>query len=396
MIELQPLPPEEAIAYFRQKGYAIGFDYRDVWQAQHQAAFTVAKAMQLDLLQDIRTEVDRALAEGTTLREFQQRLMPNLQARGWWGRQAMRDPLTGEVREVQLGSPRRLKTIYDTNLRAAHSEGQWQRIQERKEAFPFLQYDGANSERPRLQHRAWDGLVLPVDDPFWQSHLPIKEWGCKCRVIPMTRGQLQRQGLEVGESPAVPTTPYVNARTGEVQQIPAGVHPAFHYPPGTRRASLNRHLLEKLEGVPPAIARAAVADLVQGPAFGDWYRKPAGVFPLAVLGRSVAERLGAKSQVVALSEYTLSKQLLHHPEITQDEYARVQDALDRGMELRGNGPTDWVYILDEADGYVVVVRVMKEGSEVLVTSMRRLSREQARRDKTIRKLLKKHEERKEK
>lgn len=385
MIELQPLPPEEAIAYFRQKGYAIGFDYRDVWQAQHQAAFTVAKAMQLDLLQDIRTEVDRALAEGTTLREFQQRLMPNLQARGWWGRQAMRDPLTGEVREVQLGSPRRLKTIYDTNLRTAHSEGQWQRIQERKEAFPFLQYDGANSERPRLQHRAWDGLVLPVDDPFWQSHLPIKEWGCKCRVIPLTRGQLQRQGLEVGESPAVPTTPYVNARTGEVQQIPAGVHPAFHYPPGTRRASLNRHLLEKLEGVPPAIARAAVADLVQGPAFGDWYRKPAGAFPLAYLAPDAAALLGASTQLVALSEDSLAKQLREHPEIIQDEYAMVQAAVDRGEVIVDARDGSLIYILEE-EGYVTVIKATKTGKGVFMTSLRRLSSREAQRDRELQRL----------
>ena len=47
MLRLLSLPPEEAIAFFRRKGFRIGFDHRDVWQAEHQAAFTVAKAMQL-------------------------------------------------------------------------------------------------------------------------------------------------------------------------------------------------------------------------------------------------------------------------------------------------------------------------------------------------------------
>lgn len=371
MIELRALPPREAVEYFRQKGYAIGFDYRDVWQQQHQAAFTVAKAMQLDLLQDIRAEVDRALAEGSTLREFQQRLMPRLQERGWWGRQDMRDPVTGEVRQVQLGSPRRLKTIYDTNLRTAHSEGQWQRIQERKAAFPFLQYDGANSEHPRLQHRAWDGLVLPVDDPFWQSHLPIKEWGCKCRVIPMTRGQLQRQGLEVGESPEVPTTPYVNARTGEVQQIPAGVHPAFHYPPGGRRASLNRHLMEKLEAVPPAMARAAAADLVRGRAFVEWYRTPAGDFPLGVLAAGVAERLGARSQLLVMTEATLASQLAEQPQIVLDDYALVQALLDGGRVVpQPDGSL--VYLLEQPDGSLLVLTATGSGPAVVLGSLRRL------------------------
>lgn len=389
MIELRALPPEEAVAYFRQKGYAIGFDYRDVWQAQHQAAFTVAKVMQLDLLQDIRAEVDRALAEGTTLREFQQRLIPTLQTKGWWGRRERLDPLTGKVREVQLGSPRRLKTIYDTNLRTAHSEGQWQRIQERKEAFPYLQYDGANSEHPRLQHKAWDGLVLPVDDPFWQTHLPVKEWGCKCRVIPMTRGQLQRQGLEVGKSPKVPTAPYVNARTGEIQQIPLGVHPAFNYPPGTRRASLNRHLVEKLEGATPALARSAIADLVQGPAFSEWCRRPAGSFPLAYLAPDAASQLGARTQLVALSEDSLAKQLREHPEITPEEYAMVQHAVDRGREIVDSRDGSLSYVLEEKDGYVVVIKATKTGKAVFLTSMRRLSSQEAQRDRELRRLLRK-------
>lgn len=79
----------------------------------------------------------------------------------------MADPLTGEAKTVQLGSPRRLKVVYDTNLRQAHAEGQWVRIQEDKDALP-------PSAHERKEHKAWDGLVLPVDDPWWRSHYPLR------------------------------------------------------------------------------------------------------------------------------------------------------------------------------------------------------------------------------
>uniref|UniRef100_A0A6H1ZD07 Putative capsid morphogenesis protein n=1 Tax=viral metagenome TaxID=1070528 RepID=A0A6H1ZD07_9ZZZZ len=385
MVDLVALPPAEAIEYFRQKGFAVGFDYRDVWQGQHQSAFTVAKAMQLDLLQDIRAEVDRALAEGTTLQDFQKRLMPNLQTKGWWGRQDRLDPLTGEVRDVQLGSPRRLKVIYDTNLRTAHSEGQWQRIQDRKAAFPYLQYDGGNSENPRLQHSAWDGLVLSVDDPFWQSHMPIKEWGCKCRVIPMTAGQLQRQGMQVSESPKVPSVPFVNKRTGEVQQIPKGVHPAFHYPPGGRRASLSQHLVDKVAAAPAALARASIADLVAGPAFAEWYRKPAGSFPLAYLSREQADRLGIEAQVAVLREETLTAQLREHPEITLGDYADVQAAIDSGREIL-NQDGSLIFVRSESAG-AVVVRAYQSEQSALITHFRRVSSISELTDTDVRTLL---------
>ncbi len=207
------LPPKEAVAFFRQKGYRIGFDYRDVEPAEHQASFTVAKAMQHDLLADIRTHLDQALTDGTTLKTFRDSLRPNLVKRGWWGKAMMTDPQTGEEKLVQLGSPRRLKVIYDTNLRTAHAEGQWERIQATKASQPYLMYDHTPSAHERPQHEVWDGLVLPVDDPWWLNHYPIKEYGCKCGVVQM--GPLPRHavavvlvGVFVRAFAAAPSAPY--------------------------------------------------------------------------------------------------------------------------------------------------------------------------------------------
>lgn len=387
-VTLAPLPPKEAIAFFEQKGYAIGFNWQDVWQAEHQAAFTVAKVMQQDLLEDIRQELAKALADGTTYETFAKRLTPTLKDKGWWGKRPMVDPLTGEEREVQLGSPRRLKVIYDTNLRTAHSEGQWQRIQDTKDAFPYLEYDGNNSEHSRLLHSQWDKLVLPVDDPFWQAHFPVKEYGCKCRATPRTARQLERQGKQVGIAPTVPTRAFVNKRSGEVQQVPQGVHPSFHYPPGGRRAALNRRLTEQLESATPAMARASVSGMVNGPSFATWYKRPAGAFPVAYLERSTAAELGARTQLVSFSEETLAKQQRHHPELTADEYRWVQLAIDQGEVVPGNQLNSTVYLLEES-GYVVVIKVTRDGREVFLTSMRRLSGKEAKRDEEIKRLRRK-------
>lgn len=49
---LKPLAPKEAVNFFRQKGYKVGFSWQDVWQEEHAYAFTVAKAMRNDILQD--------------------------------------------------------------------------------------------------------------------------------------------------------------------------------------------------------------------------------------------------------------------------------------------------------------------------------------------------------
>lgn len=379
-LRLRALPPAKAIEFFRQKGFKIGFDHRDVWQSEHQAAFTVAKAMQLDLLRDIRAEVDAAIEAGTTFEAFKDSLKPNLQKRGWWGKRLMPDPLTGEVKEAQLGSTRRLKTIYDTNLRQAHAEGQWQRIQESKGALPYLMYDHTPSPHERKEHAAWDGMVLPVDDPWWQAHYPVKAWGCKCRVVQMTRRQVERQGLTVGTAPEEQYTDYVNKRTGEAQRIPAGVDPEFSYPPGGRRAGLVEHLAQRLERLQQDLQPATVRAL-SGEPLAAWATSPQGNWPIGVLAAQHVAALGARTNVVRLSAETMGKQLREHPEIAATEYRYVQDALERGQAIQ-EAERALVFLLED-EGYVTVVKATQSGRAAFMTSFRRLSSEAAKREREI-------------
>lgn len=227
-VELKALPPTEAIRHFESKGYQIGFAWQDVWQEEHAKAFTVAKAMRVDILQDIRTAMDDAIREGTTLEAFRTRLQPLLEEKGWWGKQRLADPLTGELKTVQLGSPRRLETIFRTNMRTSYAAGKWERIERVKAARPMLRYMAVLDDHTRDQHRAWHGTILPVDDPFWDTHYPPNGWNCRCGVMQMSRRQANAAG-GISTRPDGPTRNYVNPRTGEVIAVPEGIDPGFGY-----------------------------------------------------------------------------------------------------------------------------------------------------------------------
>lgn len=259
-IELEPLPPREAIDFFRQKGYRTTFSWQDMPAQEHAAAFTVAKAMRLDVLKDIRGASDRAIAEGTTFQDFRRTLGPLLQDKGWWGKREMVDPVTGETVNAQLGSDARLRKIFDTNVATAYSEGQSERIQRNIELFPYLQYLRSSSEHPRLSHAAFAGRVMRADDPWWQSHMPVKEWGCNCGVLQLTERQVSQMGLTVSKAPPERYVEYTNTRTGETMDVPVGVHPAFNYPPGLRRAALGKSMMDKADAAMPATAARILAD----------------------------------------------------------------------------------------------------------------------------------------
>lgn len=227
------LPPIEAVAFFKQKGHALSFAWEDVWQAEHSRAFTVAKMMNVSLLNDTREILDRAIADGMTFDQFRAELIPKLIAAGWWGKADMKDPLTGEIKKVQLGSNRRLRTIFRVNIRVSYAAGKWQRIEETKSLMPYLKYDAVDDNVTRYQHRAWDKLILPVDDPWWDTHAPLNGYGCRCDVIQLSEEMIKRRNLRVSKAPPQgKMREFVNKRTGETIMIEDGLDPAFAYNPG--------------------------------------------------------------------------------------------------------------------------------------------------------------------
>lgn len=230
------LAPADALKFFREKGYRIGFAWQDVWKQEHEAAFTVAKMMDVDLLRDVRAAVDQAIANGETLAQFSKELKPRLVDAGWWGKKVMADPATEEAQLVQLGSPRRLRTIFRVNMQQSYAAGDWAQIQDTKEEAPYLMYDAVDDGRTRPQHKAWDGTVLPADDPWWDTHRPPNGWNCRCSVIQLSREQAAAMGKAAPDkAPSSPTREYVNPRTGEISRVPVGIDPGFDYNPGVSR-----------------------------------------------------------------------------------------------------------------------------------------------------------------
>lgn len=224
--------------FFQGKGLAASFSWQDAWQEEHDAAFTVAKMADVDLLRDVQEAVDLALTRGETFADFRKRLEPEMVKRGWWGRAEMEDPATGEVKNVQLGSVRRLETIFRTNMQMSYAAGDWEQITETADDAPYLMYDAVDDDRVRPAHKAWDGVVLRWDDAWWQTHRPPNGWMCRCSTIQLSDFDLQALDRSVGRAPAVTSREFTNKRTGEVTLVPDGIDPGFAYNPGSSRTQM--------------------------------------------------------------------------------------------------------------------------------------------------------------
>jgi hypothetical protein len=233
MAEYGNLPFREQIQFFRDKVNLPTAAWTDIWEGMHSRAFVVAGAMKDELLTDLRGAVDKAIGAGTTLAQFRKDFDALVEKHGW---------------AYNGGRNWRTRVIFDTNLRQSYSSGREAQMRDPdlRARRPYGLYRHGNSEHPRPEHLAWDGTVLPLDDPWWETHTPMNGWGCTCRKMMVNQGDVDRMGLSVSESPEVKwreVTVGKNGPSPRTVKVPEGIDPGFGYNPGT--AAWGRPLAEQ-------------------------------------------------------------------------------------------------------------------------------------------------------
>ncbi|NVM78894.1 SPP1 gp7 family putative phage head morphogenesis protein [Duganella sp. SG902] len=339
------LPPERAIAFLGAKGLVTSGGWQEVWQEAHARAFTVANCAKLDVLQDIHDALMDAQKNGTTFAQFQDRLTPLLQKKGWWGKAI--DPATGEVtatypnslRPVQYGSPRRLKTIFDTNIRTSYMAGKFNAFTESADTHPFWMYTAVLDNHTRPRHRALHGRVFSADDPIWRYIWPPNGFGCRCTVINMRKSTMEAQGYKLSDSREfthqveVPISKRDPSKgTTKVTRIKLpGMDKSFQTDPGWNTNQAMAAYQPKLDSYDYQVARQYIRGTIKGPDFQRFFAgKSQEDFPVAVLKPSDVAAIGALSQTVYLSQTSLAEHLAKHPEIGLEDYQKIPDILDRG------------------------------------------------------------------
>lgn len=186
LIQISALPPGEADAYFRRKGIRITWDSTALSAEAHARAFTAARVLSVDMLNDLRVEVERAIRDGISYSEFERALIPTLQRHGWLPSDAAGWPtsesaeIVGPGGEIRRVGPWRLRIIYDTNLTVATQVGRF-REQTQPDvlaALPYWQYALGGAEHHTQACLRRKGEIHRADDPWWSSNYPPNHWRC--------------------------------------------------------------------------------------------------------------------------------------------------------------------------------------------------------------------------
>lgn len=215
------LSPEKAQAYLEKKGYTFSWSWRDTWEDAHARAFTVAKAVRRDVLESIRQVTERAVRGEITFDRFQKTLEPYLKLAGWWGRTWPADEqgrlldengdpwptgddgtplIPADAKPPLLGSPHRLRTIYQQNLQTALNVGRYEGQMDVAEKRPYWKYASVVDDRTTGLCLSINGKVYHYRDPFWSVFYPPNHWRCRARVSSLSAREVARDGVEISKT----------------------------------------------------------------------------------------------------------------------------------------------------------------------------------------------------
>jgi hypothetical protein len=160
---------------------------------------------------------------------------PDGTVRNWQDFKTLARPLVGKYNTTWL------KTEYDIAIRSARAARDYRQAQDSIEEYPNLKYIHTVSADPRHSHLELVGIVRPVNDPFWATHLPPSDYNCKCSFAPTTD--------EVTDLPA---------------ELPSPVEAMAHNPALTGKVFTEQHpYFQKVGNLDPAATQAVEDALKQ-------------------------------------------------------------------------------------------------------------------------------------
>ena len=186
-LTIETFPNEAAADYIRGKAVADPTHFGNLPPQLKQRAFTVAGIEQLDALQRIRDAVAK-LPEGASWDEAKNEIAAEI------------SPFVGGDMKAARAKAEFTLRIHGAQVYAVARHQQQMGVVGR---FPYWQYETVGDSRVRPGHAALDGKVLRADDPWWKTHYPPWDWGCRCIVNALD----EEDALDIGvtDSADMPT-----------------------------------------------------------------------------------------------------------------------------------------------------------------------------------------------
>lgn len=365
------MTPDAALRWLSNKGLRIRTDADNMGAVDHAHAFGFANLARLDVAQDILNGLREALANGQTVRQFQDELTPLLKKKGWWGTDEKIDLSTGEITRKQLGNPARLSTIFRTETQGAYNAGRYESMLANAKNRPYWRYVAVMDLRTRPAHARLHNRVFHYLDPIWKFIFPPNGFNCRCRVEALTEAEVAALGLVVSKTDSEITQQVMTDLDADNNPVfttvhgvrftdPAGGVVSFFPDVGFDRNSAREVWRANLDRYDTELARPYVAAGLAGPELGEMLKSArAGEqngeqLAAAVLTLTDAAALGMKSRTAWITEHRLVQQLRDGTLPPVAELPQVQRVIESASVVTRDGDLTQFYAPRDGGGWYAV------------------------------------------
>lgn len=174
---LHPMPPTQAIEYFRKLVPMPGIDPKRFGQWLEREAFTLAATAERILQEKIKAEIQKRLDTGQGIRQAPKDIQDLLDAAG-----------------VSVRNPQYAEMVFRTNMNESYLTGAQRELAAHTRTFPVWQYTNPDDGRSREHHADKDGRYYPSTVPFTRVRgTNIADLAnCRCGFIPVDRVEWAR------------------------------------------------------------------------------------------------------------------------------------------------------------------------------------------------------------
>lgn len=172
------VPFDEAIQAATERNVVLpDIYYGDLKGIARSDAFSVAGVQSVESLTRIKDNLQQAINRGESFQDW-------------------KDSVNSGSAADLFGLPdHRLRNIFRTNIQGNYLRGRARQIIRTRETRPFLLYSAINDDRVRPSHIEMDGTVLPISDPWWDTHYPPNGYQCRCSAVSLSVEQANRRGI---------------------------------------------------------------------------------------------------------------------------------------------------------------------------------------------------------
>lgn len=186
------LTPKKAVEYFKSKGIVISENWMETLKNSRQHSFTISKIMNMDILTDFKSLLEKAIEEGMSAYDFKKQIKELLAQKGWLGHK-----ISDKKGQEFIDSPWRLNLVYRQNIQTAYNQGRWDQVNETKTTRPYIQFISTIDKVTTKECKSLHLKILKITDKKIKYFLPPGHYNCRRRFRSLSEFFIKKKGLNI-------------------------------------------------------------------------------------------------------------------------------------------------------------------------------------------------------